>query len=423
MPGHMVCAIEGAPPGAVSTVIEFRRGPGASPKRFGYRTTTPMRPVRWRDRCSARYRLRVRADIGQLLWFGFEGTRVPAGLARQLAAGEVGATILFKRNLVVADELVDLDALVALTGELRGTAPDGTPALVAVDQEGGLVQRVRAPATVWPAMRAFDRLGEPAEAMAERVGYAMGIELAALGFDIDFAPVLDVHTNPANPVIGDRAFATEPELAARRALAFARGLDRAGVLACGKHFPGHGDTSTDSHLELPRIDHAWERLERVELVPFARAAAARLPMIMTAHVVFAALDPSADPACPATLSAAAITGLLRGKLGFAGVVVSDDLDMKAIRDPAAAAVAAIRAGCDALLLCKDEAHQVAAAEALIREAERDVGFRDRVREAATRIRAMKRDHAERRRALPAPTREVVGCAAHRALAAELRGRC
>src|SRR4029079_3349519 len=126
--------------------------------------------------------------------------------------------------------------------------PDGTPVLIAVDQEGGRVQRVREPATRWPAMAALDRFDEPEDAaLSEAGGRAIGDELAALGFDIDFAPVLDVHTNPANPIIGERAFGTTAEAVARRARAFARGLDAAGVLACGKHFPGHGDTSTDSH--------------------------------------------------------------------------------------------------------------------------------------------------------------------------------
>src|SRR5262249_38047525 len=158
---------------------------------------------------------------------------------------------------------------------------------------GGRVQRVRAPATVWPPMLGISKDGDAAR--AEAIGRALGDELAVLGFDIDFAPVLDVHTNPANPIIGDRAFATTPDEAIRLAGAFARGLAAAGVLSCGKHFPGHGDTTTDSHLDLPRIDHDMARLRAVELAPFR---AVPVPMIMTAHVVFAALDPE----LPATLS-------------------------------------------------------------------------------------------------------------------------
>ena len=373
----------------------------------------------------------MRDDVGQLLWVGFPSTTVPEELAGRIASGRIGATILFKRNLSIElvpsdgarpSELIDLDALVALNAALHGAAPDGTPALIAVDQEGGVVQRVRSPATPWPPMRSHDGLAAPADAeLAERVGRAMGDELRALGFDIDFAPVLDVHTNPANPIIGDRAFATEPEAVARRALAFARGLDAAGVLACGKHFPGHGDTSTDSHLELPRIDHAWDRLEQIELLPFQRAAAAGLPMLMTAHVVFAALDATR----PATLSPQVVTGLLRERLGYRGVIVSDDLDMAAISAHMGvdvAAVDAIRAGCDVLLLCRDQEHQAIAEAALIREGERDTAFRAQLGLAASRVREMKRAHAANQAGRPAPPRAVVGSLDHRRLADQLAGR-
>ncbi|MGE0548952.1 MAG: beta-N-acetylhexosaminidase [Kofleriaceae bacterium] len=371
----------------------------------------------------------MRQDVGQLLWVGFEGTTMPEALRSRLDIGAVGATILFKRNLVFrpagdgsTDEHCDLDALVALNRELHRAAPDGTPALIAIDQEGGLVQRVRAPATRWPAMQAIDGFAAPDdEAVAEQVGRAMGSELRALGFDVDFAPVLDVHTNPANPIIGNRAFGVEPEPVARRALAFARGLDAAGVVACGKHFPGHGDTSTDSHLELPRIDHSWERLEGVELLPFRRAAAAGMPMIMTAHVVFAALDDNV----PATLSERVVTGLLRDQLGYRGVIASDDLDMKAIAGhlgAEVAAVAAIRAGCDVLLLCRDENHQALAEQALVRECERDSAFRAKVGTAAQRIRQLKRNHAENLSRAPAPSRDAVGSFAHKQLAERLGDR-
>ncbi len=342
----------------------------------------------------------MRDDVRELLWVGFEGQDVPdAGY---------GAVVLFKRNLVIGDAGCDLDALIALCGKLHERG-----ALIAIDQEGGRVQRIKEPATVWPPMLALEREDV---AMAEHVGKAMGDELRALGLDIDFAPVLDVHTNPANPIIGDRAFGRDADGVIRRALAFARGLGAAGVLACGKHFPGHGDTDTDSHLELPRIDHPWPRLEAVELAPFA--AAKSLPMIMTAHVVFAALD--ADR--PATLSHAVVTGLLRERLGYTGVIVSDDLDMKAIAAEMGAdvaAVAAIRAGCDALLLCRDRANQLLAEEGLVKAAERDAELRQRIGESAARIRAMKQAHAL---AGPRPGRDVIGSAAHRALAARLAGR-
>ena len=254
-----------------------------------------------------------------------------------------------------------------------------------------------------------------------QVGRAIGDELRALGLDIDFAPVLDVHTNAANPIIGERAFGRDADTVSRRALAFARGLDAAGILACGKHFPGHGDTDTDSHLELPRIDHDWDRLDKVELAPFKAAAAANLPMIMTAHVVFAALDAQR----PATLSEQVVTGLLRNKLGYRGVIVSDDLDMRAIAGQMGAdhaAIAAVRAGCDALLLCCDEHNQVLAEEGLLKAAETDSDLRRRIGESAARIRAMKQAHAANQAGHPPPPLAVVGSFEHRKLADRLAGR-
>jgi len=355
---------------------------------------------------------------------------MPRALGAALDAGTYGATVLFKRNLAISivggggavtQEVCDLDALVALNAALHRKAPDGTPALIAIDQEGGTVQRVRAPATQWPPMMAHDLLGGDDVTVAEQVGKAIGDELRALGLDIDFAPVLDVHTNPANPIIGERAFGHDADTVTRRALAFARGLDAAGMLACGKHFPGHGDTDTDSHLELPRVDHDWDRLEKVELAPFRAAALAGLPMIMTAHVVFAALDAQR----PATLSEQVVTGLLRGKLGYRGVIVSDDLDMRAIAAHMGvdhAAVGAIRAGCDVLLLCCSEHNQQLAEEGLIKAAEKDADLRRRIGESAARVRAMKVAHAANQVKHPAPSREVVGSFEHRRLADKLAGR-
>jgi beta-N-acetylhexosaminidase len=360
------------------------------------------------------------ADVGQLSWIGFEGHEVDADLAARLGRGEHGVVVVFGRNIRVVDGQVDLAQVAALNRALHAAAPVDAPLWIAIDQEGGTVQRVRAPATVWPPMLRHDALGPDLDdaAFARAVGRALGLELAALGFDLDFAPVLDVHTNDANPVIGARAFGRDAATVARRGLAMARGLADAGIVACGKHFPGHGDTTTDSHLELPRVEQPRARLDAVELAPFAAAAVAGLPMLMTAHVVFPALD----AALPATLSRAVMTGLLRERLGFTGVIVSDDLDMKAIADHfgvGEAAVAAIRAGCDALLLCRDRDHQRIASAALIAAASADPALRARVAESAARIRALKRAHAATAPAAPGP--EVIGAAAHRALAAQLAG--
>ena len=244
---------------------------------------------------------------------------------------------------------------------------------------------------------------------------ALGAELAALGIGWDFAPVLDVHTNPANPVIGNRAFGTTPEAAARHALAFWRGLRAAGLVGCGKHFPGHGDTRTDSHLELPIVEHDVARLRAVELAPFAAAAAAGIDSIMTAHVLYPALDPGR----PATLSRRILTDLLRGELGFRGVIVSDDLGMKAVADRypiEELAVESVAAGADVLLIREPPERQRRAFEALVRAAESNATLRARVMESAARVAAMK---AACRVGPPAPAAELgarLGTPAHRALA-------
>jgi beta-N-acetylhexosaminidase len=288
--------------------------------------------------------------------------------------GELGGIILFRRNLP------NVHQASALIARLVQESPSDLPLLVAVDQEGGRVARLGAPVLKLPPMRRLAALGDPA--LTRRAATLLGQQLAAIGFNMDLAPVLDVDTNPANPVIGDRSFGSEPGGVVRQALAFAEGLRLGGVLNCGKHFPGHGDTQLDSHLELPRLSHARERLDRIELAPF-RAAQGQLDAIMTAHVVFDAVS----GARPATLAPEAVRDLLRGELGFSGLVLTDDLEMKAIADHYGieqAACAAIDAGCDQLLVCSRVDWLSRAHEALSRRAEQDSSFRQRLREAAER---------------------------------------
>jgi beta-N-acetylhexosaminidase len=215
--------------------------------------------------------------------------------------------------------------------------------LIAVDHEGGRVTRTPAPITrfSYAARWAKD---------AAAVGDAMGRELASLGFNLNFAPVLDIHTNPANPVIGERAFGATPDDVIEAALPFMRAMQAAGVIACGKHFPGHGDTSVDSHLGLPSQDSDIEALRARELKPFGAAIAAGVPMIMTSHILFPRIDPDA----PVTLSRRFVTEILRGELGFEGVTISDDIGMGAMKgffDAPDAAARFLAAGCDMLMVC------------------------------------------------------------------------
>lgn len=317
---------------------------------------------------------------GQLLVGGFVGETLPAWYERALRQRRRGGAILFRRNVL------ELASTAALCEQVRDAAGD-LPPFLGVDQEGGRVTRLPAPFLTLPAARKLGATGDVA--LVRRAAAAVGVELAALGFNLDFAPILDVDSNPSNPIIGDRAFGADPDSVARFGLAFVDGLQGAGVLACGKHFPGHGDTNVDSHLGLPVIEHGRARLDAVELAPFRAAAKADLATMMTAHV----LCPALDPDVPATLSRRVCTDLLRGELGFRGVLFSDDLEMKAVAarySVEEAAVQSIRAGCDALLVCSREDWQERALEALVREAEKDPAFRARCEQAAARSVAWRR---------------------------------
>ena len=313
---------------------------------------------------------------GDLIIGGFDGTTLPRAFAERLARCELGGAILFARNITP-----ELEQVRALCDSIARASPEAP--IVSLDQEGGRVARLKTGVIALPAARALGKLADEA---LERVGHVLGRQLAHLGFTLDYAPVLDVHTNPDNPVIGDRAFSTDAEHAARSALAFARGLAAAGIAPCGKHYPGHGDTAVDSHLALPRVSHDRARLDAVELLPF-RLAARFLPAMMSAHVVYDALDAGQ----PATLSHRIATDVLRGEHGFEGVLFSDDLEMRAIQHgPGAAAVLAVEAGCDALLVCSREDAQLAIHAELVRRAERDAPFRARCEEAYARVRALRR---------------------------------
>ncbi len=251
-----------------------------------------------------------------------------------LAERRVAGICLFARNVEDRYRLADYLA------EVRQLAGDDL--IVAVDQEGGGVLRLLDVPFPPPAMAlgAADDVG-----LTEDVAAATGRALAAVGINLDFAPVADVNSNPANPVIGDRSFGADPALAARHVAAFVRGLQSAGVGATLKHFPGHGDTSLDSHLALPVVDRSLEELRTTEFVPFRAGVAAGAAAVMSAHIVL----PQLDPDLPATLSRRAMHGLLREELGFEGLSVTDALDMRAIAeryDAGTASVMALKAGVD-----------------------------------------------------------------------------
>jgi beta-N-acetylhexosaminidase len=318
-----------------------------------------------------------RSIAGKLLVVGFDGQELPATLARARRAGERAGIIVFRRNVA------SMEQLGALSASAQALSPE-LPLLVAIDEEGGRVSRLPKPFAFGPTMREVGRVGD--ERLAERIGCAIGATLASVGVNLDFAPVLDVDSNPDNPVIGDRSFGRDPAEVARLGGALARGLARGGVLGCGKHFPGHGDTDLDSHYALPRIAHDRARLDAIELAPF-RALARSLDSIMSAHVVVSALAEG-----PATLAPSVMTKLLREELGFEGVLFSDDLEMRAVLDlhpPRESAVLAIAAGCDAVLVCKDEENVEEAFIGLVHRIEASAEFRGRAVAAAARMDALR----------------------------------
>jgi beta-N-acetylhexosaminidase len=356
----------------------------------------------------------VRREIGQLLIGSLPGTTITPELRSLAREFSLGGVTLFSRNIEAPEQVVELSHDVQqLATEL--------PLWVSVDQEGGRVARLKAPFTVWPPMAVLGRSGDPS--LAGRFAAALAAELRAVGIMLDYAPVLDIHTNPKNPIIGDRALAESADAVAMLGEAIIRGLQDNGVAACGKHFPGHGDTSVDSHLALPLVEHAPDRIRRVECVPFRQAIKADVAFIMTAHV----LMPAFDEERPATLSPRIVQALLRDELGFAGVILSDDLEMKAVANAyevPEAAIQAIAAGCDGVLVCSGDVElQARTLEALVYAEEKGrIPFK-RLEDAQKRLRRAK----ERFLAAPvasasartASLRRVLGCDEHQRIAEEM----
>ncbi len=355
----------------------------------------------------------IRRDIGQLLIGSLPGTTITPELRSLAREFQLGGVILFSRNIEAPEQVAEL------AYDVQSLATD-SPLWVSVDQEGGRVARLKAPFTEWPPMAVLGRSGD--STLAARFAASLAAELRAVGITLDYAPVLDIHTNPANPIIGDRALAESAERVAELGAAIVAGLQDNGVAACGKHFPGHGDTSVDSHLELPLVEHPPDRIRRVECVPFQAAIAADVAFIMTAHI----LVPTLDEEQPATLSSRIVKGMLRDELQFQGVIVSDDLEMKAIAKTWTvpdAAVQAVAAGCDAFLVCSGDVDvQALALEALVHAAEDGRIPVRALEDSQKRLRRVK----ERFLAAPvgAPLRgrdllRVVGCDAHRRVADEM----
>jgi beta-N-acetylhexosaminidase len=289
----------------------------------------------------------VEQKVGQLLLLSFGGTSLDAAAAQLLDEAQPGGIALFSRNIVSPTQTASL--VRAARGHDVRVGGVRVPMFVAVDQEGGNVVRLKSMATVLPTAMALGATDD--EVLARQVGRSLGRDLVAWGFNMNLAPVLDVNSNPKNPVIGTRSFGADPDRVAALGAGYIRGLADEGVVAVAKHFPGHGDTDVDSHYGLPVLQHDRARLGAVELKPFERAFAAGLPAIMTAHIALPQIAEGKD--VPATVSHRVLTDIVRDDLRFDGLVITDGLEMKGVVDrygTGEAAVQAVVAGADMVMV-------------------------------------------------------------------------
>jgi beta-N-acetylhexosaminidase len=351
--------------------------------------------------------------VDRRLMLAFEGTEPPERILTLLGERDVAGFTLFPHINVDRPQQVR-----ALTTALQAGRRSRDPLLIAADQEGGQLVGLGAGTTQFAGNMALGATGDAD--LAERVGRAVGRELLALGVNVNYAPVCDVATNPANPSLGIRSFGDDPELVARLATAMVKGLQSQGVAATVKHFPGKGDASVDPHLELPRLDLTRERLEEVELVPFRGGIAAGVRLLMAGHYAVPRLTGRED--LPSSLSRRVLHDLVREELGFEGVVITDALDMRALAqgglEQAIDVIAAVRAGADLLLCTSDPLAQDRIRAALLVALSRELLDPDESARSIRRVYAL-RDWIGR---FPQPDLEVVASADHQNLARELAQR-
>jgi beta-N-acetylhexosaminidase len=311
----------------------------------------------------------LKQKIGQKMIIGFMGTEVSSELQQISQEWAIGGYILFRRNLVDLKQSYDLiDDLKAIN---RSISQDHLGPFIAVDEEGGKVCRVPLPFSRMPAMAnvglVYEQSKEPM--IAHKVGQVLGTELKALGFNLNFAPVVDVNSNPLNPIIASRAFSNQSDIVGILSEQLILGMQKEGVIPCVKHFPGHGDTLEDSHLSIATCRHSLEELEKIELLPYRHLFQNhRVDLLMSAHVKYPAIDPN----FPATLSKKWIKEILRGEMAYTGVVVSDDLEMQGIEslfDRNQVAELGLQADLDIFLVCQHLDKQVEILEAILRQIE------------------------------------------------------
>ncbi len=349
-------------------------------------------------------------QIGQLLVVGFHGTNIPQSLRDLIERYHVGNIILFSRNMQDTHQTLqltrDLQAIAQASGQRY-------PLLIMLDQENGLVRRLGPDATIFPGNMALGAINS--EQITYDIAEATGQELRALGINMNLAPVVDVNNNPANPVIGVRSFGENSHLVARLGSAAMKGYQAADVVSVLKHFPGHGDTSVDSHRALPILPHTLEHLDRVELVPFARCIAEGAECVMIGHLYLPQL--MSQEALPATVSSEIVQDLLRHRLGFDGVVISDCMEMHAVTrtiGTVRATVMALQAGNDLVLVSHSSSLQLASLQAIHAAVQASELSPETIRRATERVLRLKEKYLSWEISPSTPI-ELVGSAAHRRL--------
>lgn len=359
--------------------------------------------------------------VGAMLMLGWEGDNpiddtTVCEKAREIVEDmQVGGIILMGRN--VRHE--DLSVTVNTINELQAMSRE--PLLISVDQEGGMVARFVDGVAVMPSNMSIGATGHPE--LAYMAAKACGEELKAIGVNYDFAPSVDVNNNPDNPIIGTRSYSESPDIVAKFGVQAIKGYQDAGVIACAKHFPGHGDTAVDSHLALPSVPYPRERLDQIELKPYKPAIDAGVSSIMTTHIMFPAIDPD----LPSTLSKKIITGILRNELGYDGVIVTDSMEMKAIADNwgvAEAGVMAIEAGVDLVLIPHTLARQREAREAILKAVKDGRISEARLDESVARLTALKQRYnlSQRRYADPSALGKLLRTPEHLTVQKEIAER-
>jgi beta-N-acetylhexosaminidase len=359
--------------------------------------------------------MKIQHKLGQQMIIGLSGHSLTQDEKKFILEYNIGGVVLFGRNVADPKQIRDLCAEVQ---SLRHQLPEKTPFFVGIDMEGGRVHRLKPPFTQWPALKKIGDLNAPT--VAFHFAQRMGVEMMAVGINLDFAPSVDVFTNPQNTVIGDRSLSSDPLQVEKMASALVRGYIKSGIISCAKHFPGHGNTLVDSHEELPIEESTLERLQQVELIPFKKAFKSRVDMCMTSHILFKNIDPK----WPVTLSDFFLKKLLRNELKYHGVIISDDLGMKAMSKyhaPDLIPVRALQAGVDILLYCNEPEIPAIAIESLISAVAQDQLNKAEIEASYKRILDLKK----LRLLAPDPKpyediAEIIGCHEHRSLAESVR---